>query len=102
LIVTTLGQDRVIVDLFLGQEVLEVVDIAHHPSDGVLQEDMAGRIQGGAIWIRIDHGRIQGLVQEGLDLQEVDLGHLLRGLLLDLLILGGEVTTGGGRPLLEL
>jgi hypothetical protein len=103
---TTHGQDHlrwVTVDLFLGQEVLGVVDIVHHRQlDAVPPGDMAGRIQEGAIWIHIGRGRTRGLVRRGLDLQEAGLGHILLDLVLDHLILGGEVAAGGGRALLGL
>ncbi|KAI9861924.1 MAG: hypothetical protein M1813_004993 [Trichoglossum hirsutum] len=103
---TTRGQDHqrwVTVDLFLGREVLGVVGIVHHHQlDAVLPGDMAGRIQEGAIWIHIDRGRTQGLVQQGLDPQEAGLGHLLPDLVLDRLILGGEVAVEGERALLGL
>jgi hypothetical protein len=62
---------------------------------------MVAQIQEEATWIHIGHGRTQGLVLQDLDLQEVDPGHLLQGLVLDPHTLEGELPAGG-RALLGL
>ena len=81
----------------------EVVDIAHHHlSDVALQGDTVAQIQEGATRTGIGRGHTQGLVPQDLGLQEVGPGHLLQGLVLDLLTLEGEAPAAGGRALLGL
>ncbi|KAI9782602.1 MAG: hypothetical protein M1839_004848 [Geoglossum umbratile] len=103
-IATILDQDlqqRVTAGQSLDPEALEVVDIARRlPSDVALQGDTVVQILEGATWIRTGQGRTRGLVLQGPDLQEADLGHLLPGLVLDHPILEEEVPVEGGRALL--